>query len=576
MSMAEAAGDRPWLRKYPPSVPAHLDYPDRLLPDLLEESVRRWGDRSALIFHGHRWSYRQLGTAVERLAAALAREGVRAGDRVAIILPNCPAYPVAFFAVLRLGAIVVQVSPLWTRDDLERLLGDTTPQAAVTLETFYPNLARGPQGQAIPVVFVARLREFFPVLQRPFVNFALRRRGLATGYPNESRVRSWRRAVRTPGSVPAHRADPATTVAVLQFTGGTTGTPKAAMLTHRNLLANVRQTDVWNTTRQPGQEVFLASIPFFHIYGLTVALLLAVLEGGTIVLQLRPEPGELLRLIDRYHPTQFPAVPSLYAALLARPELPRYRLGSIRYCVSGSAALPGEVQRRFEAATGGSLVEGYGLSEASPVTHVNPVEGERRLGSIGIPLPDTEQRVVEPESGRPVPVGEVGELEVRGPQVMLGYYQRPEETREVLREGWLRTGDLARLDGDGYAYVIDRRKDIVIVGGWKVYPREVEEVLRTHPGVADVAVVAAPDPVLGEVPRAYVVRAPGSQVGEADLIGLVREHLAHYKAPRAVEFRESLPKSAVQKTLRRQLREESFRLAAQTAPPSSRPDLVAP
>ena len=553
--------ERPWLRKYPARVPPHLEYPDQLLSDLLEESVGRWGDRTALVFYRARWSYRQLAQAVERFAVSLAREGVGPGDRVALILPNCPAYPIAFFAALRLGATVVQVSPLWVADDLDDLLADAQPRAAVTLESFYPNLAHGPAGRAIPVVFVARLREFYPPFVRPFVNLALRRRGLRTGFPREPRVRPWRPAVRARGTVPLHRSDPASTVAVLQYTGGTTGTPKAAMLTHRNLVANTLQADAWNTTRLPGEEVFLAAIPFFHIYGLTVALLLAIVEGGTIVLQLRPDPGELLRLIDRYRPTQLPAVPALYAALLARPDLGRYHVGSIRYCVSGSATLPGDVQKRFEAATGGSVVEGYGLTEASPVTHVNPVEGERRLGSIGLPLPDTEQRVVESDGSRPLAVGEVGELEVRGPQVMLGYYRQAEETRGVLDDGWLRTGDLARLDADGYAYVLDRKKDLINVGGLKVYPREVEEVLRSHPGVADAAVVASPDPVLGEVPRAFVVLAASARVDEGELIELVRQHLAHYKAPRAVTFRASLPKSGVQKTLRRVLRDEAFRVA---------------
>jgi len=558
--------ERPWLRKYPAKVPPHLDYPDRLLSDLLDASVARWSERDALVFYGARWSYREFGTAVERLAAALQREGVGPGDRVALILPNCPAYPIAFFATLRLGATVVQVSPLWVADDLEKLLKSAQPRAAVTLEIFYGNLAHGPSGRAIPVVFVARLREFYPVLRRPFVNLVLRRRKVPTAFPDDPRVRPFRRAIRTPGTVPLHRTPPAGTVAVLQFTGGTTGVPKAAMLTHRNLLANVLQADAWNTTREPGREVILASVPLFHIYGLTVAFLLGVAEGGTIVLQLRPEPAELLRLIDRYRPTQLPAVPAIYAGLLGRPELARFDVKSVRYCVSGSAPLPPDVQRRFEAATGGSLVEGYGLSEASPITHVNPLEGERRIGSIGLPLPDTDHRVVAPDGGEPLPLGEIGELEVRGPQVMAGYYDQPEETRAVLEDGWLRTGDLARLDADGYAYVVDRKKDIIIVGGLKVYPREVEELLRTHAGVADVAVVASPDAALGEVPKAYVVKASGASLDERELIRFVREHLAHYKAPRSVEFRASLPKSGIQKTLRRELRAEAFRAAGSASP----------
>jgi long-chain acyl-CoA synthetase len=550
--------NRPWLRKYPASVPAHLEYPELLLSDLLDRAVRGWPDRAALVFYRSRWTYRRFSEAVERFAAALAREGVGPGDRVALVLPNCPAYPIAFFAVVRLGATVVQVSPLWIGDDLEGLLADAEPRAAVTLEALYPNLARGPNGRRIPVVFVARLREFYPALERPFVNLVLRRRGTPTAFPRDARVRPWRRALRPATAPPIHRSDPERTVAVLQYTGGTTGVPKAAMLTHRNLVTNVLQSDAWNTRHEDGREVVLASVPMFHIYGLTVAFLLGVREGATIVLQIRPEPGELLRLIDRYRPTQLPGVPALYAALLDRPDLPKYRVDSIRYCVSGSAPLPPDVQRRFEARTGGSLIEGYGLSEASPVTHVNPVEGERRPGSIGIPVPDTDQRVVDPDDGHPLAPGEVGELEVRGPQVMLGYYHQPEETAAALRDGWLRTGDLARIDADGYAYVVDRKKDLINVGGLKVYPREVEELLRTHPAVADVAVVAAPDVTLGEVPRAYVVKRPGADVTAEELIALVRAHLAHYKAPRTVVFRDALPKSGIQKTLRRELRREAF------------------
>ncbi len=549
---------RPWLLRYDAATPRHLDIPDRLLSELLEEAVRKWPDRDAVVFYGRRWTYRELATEVEHLAAALAREGVRAGDRVALVLPNCPAYPTAFFATLRLGATVVQVSPLWVGDDLEDLLGDAAPRAAVTLETLYPNLCGGASGRAIPLVYVARLREFYPALKRPFVNLVLRRRGISTAYPNDARVRRWGRSVRNPGTVPLARADPRTAVAVLQYTGGTTGTPKAAMLTHRNLVANALQADAWNSARRPGEEVFAAAIPLFHAYGLTVAFLLAVVEGGTIVLQIRPEPRELLRLVRRYRPTQLPAVPALYAALLDRPELDPRHLRTIRFCVSGSAPLPPDVQRRFEQMTGGALVEGYGLTEASPVTHANPVAGERRAGSIGLPLPETDQRVVDPSSGRPLAVGEVGELEVRGPQVMLGYYHRPDETMDVLHDGWLRTGDLARLDADGYAFIVDRKKDVINVGGLKVYPREVEELLRTFPGVADVAVVAAPDRELGEVPRAYVVPSAGAQLRAEELIAFVRGRLAHYKAPRSVEFRPSLPKSGIQKTLRRTLRDEAF------------------
>jgi long-chain acyl-CoA synthetase len=567
VATATPEGERVWFRSYPSTVPHHLAIPDQLLTELLGESVRRWPGRTAIIYYGAKWSYHRLWQESERLAAALAREGVGAGDRVALYLPNTPAYPIAFLAILRLGAVVVQVSPLYIGQDLSRLLKDSAPKALVTLEILYPNLEKVRSEYAVPAVFVGRVRDFYPGILRPFVNIVLRRQNLPTGFPKDAWVRPWKKAVTTPGTIPAIRADPKTTPAVLQYTGGTTGRPKAAVLTHRNLVANVVQGNTWNIRLEPGNEVVMASIPLFHIYGLTVALLMGLAAGGTVVLQTRPEIRELLKLIDRYQPTQFPGVPALYMAFNRQPDIAKHRIHSIRYCVSGSAPLPLEVQRRFEELTGGTLVEGYGLSETSPITHVNPLSGNRRVGSIGVPVPETDQRVVDLETGTKVlGVNEEGELSVRGPQVMLEYYHQPEETNLVLRDGWFRTGDVARIDADGFAYIVDRKKDMVDVGGLKVYPREVEEVLFQHPAVGDAAVVGAPDPERGESVVAFIVRKPGAAVTAEELTLFVRDRIAHYKAPRRVEFREQLPRTGVQKVLRRVLREE----AAKLPPPESK------
>ena len=569
MSGSVASSETPvWLSRYPKSVPPHVEIPSQLLSEFVEKSVRTWPDRTALVYYGAKWSYRRFWEESERLAGALAREaGVGPGDRVALYLPNCPAYPIAFFAVLRLGAIVVQVSPLYIQQDLIHILHDSTPKALVTLEILYPNVKQVRDAAPVPRVFVARLRELYPPLVRPFVNSVLRRQHLPTDFPTDPEVRAWRTAVRTPATVPLWRGDPATTVAVLQYTGGTTGRPKAAMLSHRNLVANVLQAQAWNTRRRPGQEVMMGAIPFFHIYGLTIALLLGFADGATVILQTRPEVAELIRLIHRYRPTQFPAVPALYRALSQRPDVAKFDLHSIQFCLSGSAPLPVEVQREFEALTGAALVEGYGLSEASPATHANPVDGERRIGSIGLPLPDTFHRVVDPEDRRRVlGVDEIGELEVRGPQVMLGYYGQPEETGLVLTDGWLQTGDLARIDADGYAYIVDRKKDMVNVGGMKVYPREVEEIIYQHPSVAEAAAVGVPDAEHGEVIKAFVVRRPGATVSAEEIIAFVRARIAHYKAPRTVEFRDALPRTGVQKVLRRVLREGA--IAGSETPPS--------
>jgi long-chain acyl-CoA synthetase len=462
--------------------------------------------------------------------------------------------------ILRLGAVQVQLSPLYIGQDLIRVLKDSTPKAIVTLEILYPNLAKVREEYAVPVLYVARLRELYPFWKRPFVNVVLRKRGMPTGYPRgDPTVRPWTWTVHYRGTAPEFHGDPATTVAVLQYTGGTTGVPKAAMLSHRNLHANLLQINAWNTRRRSGEEVLLATLPFFHIYALTVALLAGLADGTTIVIQTRPDVPELLKLIDRYAPTQFPGVPALYVAFNQTPGIERHRIRTIKFCLSGSAPLPLEVARRFEELTGGTLIEGYGLSEASPVTHVNPIEGEGRAGSIGIPVPNTDQRIVDAETGtRVLGVGEVGELSVSGPQVMLGYYHNAAETAMVLRDGWLRTGDIARIDADGFAYIIDRKKDTIIVGGMKLFPREVEEVLYQHSAVAEAAAIGVPDPRLGEVVKAFVVLKPGGQATEAELIAFVRERIAHYKAPRTVEFRTSLPRSGVQKVLRRVLKHESL------------------
>jgi len=547
---------RPWLDHYEKGVPRTIDIPDRRLPESVEASVRRWPKRTALLHYGARWSYERLWDESGRFAAALRREGFRAGDRLALYLPNCPAYPIAYLGALRLGVVIVQVSPLYIGQDLARLLQDADPKGIVTLEILHPNLAKLGNGAKVPVVFVARLREFYPATKRPFVNLVLRRRGYSTKFPSDPAVRRWKAAVRDPGEF-SPASGPSTAVAVLQYTGGTTGRPKAAMLSHRNLLANALQCEAWFQA-EPGTATVLAAIPFFHIYGLTVALNYPLLIGATIVLETRPDPSEILRLIERYHPTQFPGVPALYQAINRHPKVGRFDIRSIEVCLSGSAPLPVEVARRFEELTGGYLIEGYGLTEASPVTHANPIRGGRRSGSVGLPFPNTDQRVVDAETGtRTLGVNEPGELVIRGPQVMLGYYGQPEETALVLRDGWLYTGDIATIDADGYAYVVDRKKDLIDVGGFKVYPREVEEVLYQHASVAEAAVIGVPDEILGEVVQAFVVRKPGQSASADELILFVRERIAHYKAPRTVEFRTALPRSGVQKVLRRVLREEA-------------------
>ncbi|MCI4339871.1 MAG: AMP-binding protein, partial [Thermoplasmata archaeon] len=402
MMPAEAIGgaseDRPWFAHYEPGVPRSIEIPDRRLSDLVGESARRWSKRTALIHYGATWTYERFWAETGRFAAALHREGFRPGDRLALYLPNCPAYPIAYFGALRLGLTVVQVSPLYLGQDLIRVLEDAGPGGLVTLEILYPNLAKIAGTVEVPIVWVAQLREFYPRRTRLFVNLVLRRQQRSTAVPTGPRIRRWRDAVRDRGPFPEATGDPATEIAVLQYTGGTTGRPKAAMLSHRNLVANALQCRAWFRT-DPGTATVLAAIPFFHIYGMTVALNYPMLDGATIVLETRPDPSEILRLIHRYRPTEFPGVPALYQAINHHPKVQRYDIRSIRVCLSGSAPLPMEVATTFERLTGGHLIEGYGLTEASPVTHANPIRGERRVGTIGLPFPNTDQRVVDLETG---------------------------------------------------------------------------------------------------------------------------------------------------------------------------------
>jgi long-chain acyl-CoA synthetase len=549
---------RPWRSKYPAWVPQRLEIPSVRLPSMLDDIVREFPDRIAFVHYGWTCTYREFWAATDRFATALRDDGIGPGRRVALDLPNHPVHPIAFFGALKAGAAVVQVSPLYIENDLVDLLTDARPDAIVTLDFLYPNLRHVEGRVSIPRIYVAQMRSFFPWWKRPFVNRVLRRRGLHPIVPNGPEIRSFEQALRTPArALPAIGADPSEEVAVLQYTGGTTGLPKAAGLSHRNLVANAYQCRAWFGIQPPGTAVVLAAIPFFHVYGMTVALTYPLLEGATIVLETRPDPVEIMDLVDRYRPTELPGVPALYAALCNHPRIGEHDFRSIRVCVSGSAPLPKEVAERFERLSGGYLIEGYGLTEASPVTHANPIQGERRLGSIGLPLPETDHRIVDAETGtRELPVGEVGELAVRGPQVMGGYDGRPVESAQVLREGWLLTGDLARVDADGYAYVVDRKKDLIDVGGFKVYPREVEEELFRHPAIGDAAVTGVSDPILGEIVVAFVVLKPERTLSEAEIIQFIRERIAHYKAPRRVYFRTSLPRTAALKVLRRTLRRE--------------------
>ncbi|ATY85549.1 long-chain fatty acid--CoA ligase [Kyrpidia spormannii] len=514
-----------------------FSFPQISLPEMLRDSAERFSGRPAISFYHVTLTYEQVWWMVQRAAVGLAAAGVRKGDRVAIMLPNCPHYVIAYYAVLAAGGIVVQVNPMYTGAELEHLLADADPKVIVAYEPLW--------GKVEAVWEKTHLERAY-LVQFPG----------PVQTPATERVQPVEALLGAQGDPPSVAISPEDT-AVLQYTGGTTGYSKGAMLTHRNLVANVYQSlaDFRDGLRD-GEEVILLVLPLFHVYGMTVGMNLGIAVGANLVMLPRFQLDEVLDAIKTAKPTMFPGVPTMYVAVNSHPKAREYGIDSIRICNSGSAPLPVEVLRAFEEKTGGKILEGYGLTEASPVTHTNPYHGVRKVGSIGLPVAGTEARIVDIATGlQELPPGEPGELVVRGPQVMKGYWNRPEETAQVLRDGWLHTGDIATRDDDGYYYIVDRKKDMIIASGFNVYPREVEEVLYTHPGIQEAAVVGVPDPYRGETVKAYVVCKPGVTLTRDEVIAFCRERMAHYKAPTEVEFREELPKSSVGKILRRALRD---------------------
>jgi long-chain acyl-CoA synthetase len=520
---------------YPPHIPKEIAIPEWRGFDLVAQSVERYPDRAALVFAGRILTYRQLWDYIGRTARALADRGVKPGDRVALMLPNCPQYVMAYYGALLLGAIVTQINPLLVERELQLILADSGAETIIALDAVMPR--------------VKTVAEMTQVKRQIMVSFS----GAAPTADAEDFARMLDSAS---GPYPDGRAVSGHDIAVLQYTGGTTGQPKGAVLTHRNLVANVLQMDAFNEFL-PGEEVVLGVLPLFHVYGMTVCLNLAMYEGATVVLMPRFDIRDVVACLEAYPVTLWPGVPTMYVALLQWPNLDPKLLKSIRQCNSGSAPMPTDVLRQFEERTGAAVLEGYGLSEASPVTHSHAPWMTRRPGTVGIAIPSTQCRIVDPATLQDLGPGELGELWVRGPQVMQEYWNHPKESAETLVEGgWLRTGDLATVDSEGYLTIMDRLKDLIIASGYNVYPREVEEVLYSHPDVVEAVVVGAPDAYRGETVRAVVVPRPGSGLNEAALRDYLASQLAAYKRPTIIELRETLPKSAVGKILRREVRKE--------------------
>ena len=537
-----------------------MTYPTTTLPQLLEQTAAKSSCATALIYFGTTISYEQLQDHVNRLAAGLQALGVEKGDRVALMMPNCPQFVISYFGALRAGAIVTATSSMYTARELTHQWNDAGVKIVIADRRLFPVIRTAlPQLASPPQIVLTGMRQYYPQRFRQLcasldaVTDSKEPKAvpLASGGPTTHRWKEMLGLARTPRPDGLTLSD----TACLQYTGGTTGTSKGAMLTHANLVINAWQATEWLTHGKGGAEVMVAALPLFHIYAMTCVMIASVLGGGSVVILPRFELRVALNVIRKYHPTIFHGVPTMYVAFNNAPHVELYGFNSLRVCMSGGAPLPVEVREKFETLTGGRLVEGYGLTETSPVTHINPPTGSPKVGSIGLPIRDTEARIVDMETGlRELAVGEVGEIAIRGPQVMKGYWNKPEETAMMLHDGWLYTGDVARKDADGYYYIVDRKKDMIIAGGYNIYPREVEEVLWEFPKIMEAAVIGVPDSYRGETVKAFVVLQPGTSATADEIMAFCRERLAAYKVPRLMVFRDSLPKSGVGKYLRRALR----------------------
>ncbi|AOH56005.1 long-chain fatty acid--CoA ligase [Peribacillus muralis] len=550
---------KPWQAIYPEQIPAVLSYEDKPLYSFLKESAEEFPDKASIHFQGKELSYREVYESALKFAAYLKSIGLQKGERVAVMLPNCPQGVIAFFGILMAGGIVVQTNPTYTERELEYQLKDSGAKMILVMDILFPRVTAIASRTNIEHIIVTAIKEYLPFPKNLIYPFIQKKQyGIVVKIEHAGNHHLFTEIMKR--KIPEEVAEPIDVnedLALLQYTGGTTGFPKGVMLTHKNLLANTKMCNAWLYKNRRGEERVLAILPFFHVYGMTTVLVLSVMEGNTMIIMPKFDIEATLKTIQKQKPTMFPGAPTMYIGLLNHPDIAKYDLSSINACISGSAALPLEVQEQFEKLTGGKLVEGYGLSETSPVTHANFIWDQPRVkGSIGLPWPDTDSVILSLETGEELPPNEIGEIAIKGPQVMQGYWNRPEETESTFKNGWLLTGDLGYMDEQGFFYVVERKKDTIIAGGFNIYPREVEEVLYEHEAIQEVVVAGIPDPYRGETVKAYVVLKKNASATEAELNEFARKNLASYKVPRSYEFREELPKTTIGKILRRVLIEE--------------------
>ncbi|MBP1694441.1 MAG: lcfA [Chloroflexi bacterium] len=549
--------DRPWLKYYDENVPKTIDYPPVTLDYFLEEAARKYPNNPCTIFKGEVVTYKEMDEVTDRLAAGLAEYGVHKGDRVAIFMPNTPQFVMAFFAVLKLGGVVVATNPLYTPREIEHQVNDAGVEVMLVMSNFYNLIKQVQPNTKIRLVIVTNLKEALPPVLSFLFTLTKEKKGGFRVQLGEGDV--WMQDLisrHKPGDRPQVQVGP-DDVALFQYSGGTTGISKGAIALHRNLVANSLEIRHWMPNAIDAQEVFLMAIPLFHVYGMVAGMCFAIYIAASMVMVPNPRDlADVLETIQKYKATIYPGVPTMYNAINNHPDVKagKYKLNTIKACISGSAPLMRETKEKFEALTGGKLVEGFGMSETPTATHCNPLFGENPVGSIGLPLPDIDCRIISlDDEVTEMPVGEIGELVVRGPNVMKGYHNMPTETANTLRDGWLYSGDIARMDEKGYFYIVDRKKELIKPGGYQVWPREVEEVIAANPKVLEVGVAGVPDPYRGETVKAWVVVKPGETLTEAELKEWCADKLAKFKIPTLIEFRDELPKTTVGKILRREL-----------------------
>jgi long-chain acyl-CoA synthetase len=549
---------KPWLKSYEKGVPEAVSYEDICMPDILDRTAKQFAERPALVFQGTVVNFRELKEMVDRFATCLTDFGVKKGDAVALLLPNIIPCVAAYYAILKIGALAVMNNPLYSDPELEHQFNDSGSKVLITLDVLAPRMiALRPKTKIKQIVYTC-IGDYLPTVKR--VLGKLLKKYPFADVPATTDVYKWKDCLAKYGPNPPAVKNSFDEVAMYQYTGGTTGVSKGVMLTHANLSKQVQQCCAWFPKFNKGNEIMLGALPYFHVFGLSVSMNFSIFMGWSQVLVPRPQPEPLLEAIGKFRPTFAPLVPTMYIGMLNHPNLKKTDMSCIKGAFSGSAPLPVEVIQEFEKATGAVIVEGFGMTETTPVTHINPFAGgARKVGSVGVPISDTDCRIVDLEEGvRDMPIGERGELIVKGPQIMKGYKGRPEETANTLRDGWVYTGDIATMDEDGYFYIVDRKKDMIISGGFNVYPRDIDEVYYEHAKVQEACSIGIPDAKRGENVKLFIVLKEGESATQEEMIEYGKTKLAAYKLPTEVEFRKELPKTNVGKILRKELRAEEL------------------